>query len=268
MKFSARVISAGVLGLVVVSGTTSQAGQTADFQDDFNPTTPAAGWSYRWNASSAIGTPPYTLLVPDNGRYDTLANNTYPDAAPANLLAIGSEPVDPTKFPANPPPNPFDPSSNIPVPLPQTYARPGQGTTQDSGGIERAAIVAYTFSAADIAQYGNHAYLTDYYFAVAVTSGADGMTARVFHDTDPTPIIEYTFPGGFAFQTSLDPRPIDLGTFSAGQSLYFALGSAGTDAGDEMRLDFTISLTPEPSSAAVLLVGGVSTGLLHRRRRA
>ena len=242
----------------------------ADFTDEFQLGTPRTGWRYLWNASGPLGNPAnYAPLVADNGRYETAAGGTYPDAAPGSSLAIGSSPVDLLQYPYAIPGLPD---------MPVTFVRPGQGRLQnESGGFERAAIVAYTFSAQDFADAGiatgarANAYITDYDFAVAVGS-ADGVSARVYADDDPTPLLNFSldnpppFVPPFRFQTALDPRPRFVGEYGVGETVYFTIGSNLNDTNDEMRLDFTLGLAvPEPASLAVL--APLAAGLLLRRRR-
>lgn len=236
----------------------------ADYQDEFSTAAPSPGWRYLWNANGPLGNPAnYVPLVVDNGRYETLGNSSYPDPSPGNSLAAGTGPVDPLLYP-------FDP---IFGPYPATFVRPGAGIAA-GGGFERAIILAYTFSAEDIAAGGGgEALLTAYDFAVAASpaGSADGVSARVYHDDDPTPLINFSldsnppfpFPPGFRFETRLDPNPIPLGTYAAGETVYIAIGATTTDIGDEMRLDYTISLVPEPSSLSLI----VPAALLFIRRR-
>lgn len=247
--------------LILAISPIAHAVVVADYEDDFQVGTPATGWSYLWNANGPLGDPDnYEPLVPDNGHYETVQNTAYPDAAPGAFLTVGAGPVDPVRFPQNPPPDPFGLGIPLP-PLPSTFVRPGQGIDQAPNTIERAAIVAYTFSAP------GEAFLTDYYFAVSATAD-DPISARVYHHDDPTPILDFTFPAGFAFQTALDPDPIPLGTYAAGQTVYIAIGPTFTDAngGDELRMDFTISVVPEPSGA-LLVTGGMAFLARGRLRR-
>jgi hypothetical protein len=269
--------AAGALALAAVVGVLpsraaaqAQPVNVADFQDDFRTGTFPAGWSYLWNANGPLGNRAnYVPLGADNGRYESVANGTYPDPAPGSSVAAGSSPVDVVRYPDIPglPPLP---------PIPQTFVRPGNGIAQ--GGIERAAIVAYTFSAQDFADAGvpaggrADAFITAYDFAVAVDS-IDGVSARVYRDTDSTPVIDFSldnpppFVPPFRFETTLDPRPRAIGNYGVGETVYFAIGPNLNDTNDELRLDFTLGLTPVPEPTSLALLAPVAMGVLMRRRR-
>jgi hypothetical protein len=154
-----NVIGMGVgLALAAVSPSTG-AGVVADYQTDFAYPSPAAGWSYLWNANGAIGTASnYVPLVADGAspaRYETQDQtpDAFPDAPPGSSLSATA-----------------------------TTLIPGQGTAQNA--IERYVIAAYTISAADIAANGNQLVLSEYSFAVSSTS-SDGITARIYKNDTP-----------------------------------------------------------------------------------
>jgi hypothetical protein len=279
-----RVAAAVALQILALSAVPALAQpapvNVADFQDDFQVGTPRPGWSYLWNANGRLprqagDVPVGNVVVPlvaDNGRYESVANGASPDPAPGAFVSLGSSPVDVTRHPEIPglPPLP---------PIPQTFVRPGQGISQpESGGFERAAIVAYTFSAQDFADAGipagrpTQAFITDYYFSVPIDS-LDGVSARVYQDQNPTPALEFSldnpppFTPGFRFQTIMDPRPRLVGTYDVGDTVYFAVGPNLNDTNDEMRLDFTLGLAPVPEPAALVALAPAAAGLLLRRRR-
>lgn len=257
--FIAGAAALAVLLGVHVRHATAAPVQVADYQDDFSTTALSPGWRYLWNANGPLGNPAnYVPLVVDNGRYETLANSTYPDPSPGNSLTAGTGPVDPLLYP-------FDPVFG---PYPSTLVRPGAGIAT-GGGFERAIILAYTFSAEAIAAGGADALLSAYDFSVAASpaGSADGVSVRIYRDDDPTPLITdaipaFPFPPGFRIATPLGPVP--LGTYAPGDTVYVAIGAANTDIGDEMRIDYTISLVPDPSSFSVIATSGL---LLTRRRR-
>ena len=258
-KLSHCAATALALGL---SAAAAHAAPIADYQDDFNPVTPQNGWSYLWNAAGPSGAEAnYRPLVSDGATYRP--NPADPNAAANTALQAGSAPVDPAYFPQNPPPDLTGQGLTLP-PLPSTYVRPGQGTAQDGSGVAREVVIGFTFDAADIAAHGNQVQITDYYFAVSSNS-TDGMTATLFLNGQTIPFPP--FPPGFAFQTAQDPDPIPLGPVSAGDTLYVALGPGATGTNDEMRIDFELSLVPEPG-VTTALAGFAGAALLRRRRRA
>ena len=186
----------------------------ADYRDDFETDgTPAAGWSYLWNPTHAVGSSAnYVALVGDTnfgGDYETQANGSLPDAAPGSNLAATS-----------------------------TSLRPGQGSAQSALQIEHCAIAAYTISAQDIATAGgNQAWITSGFFTTGV--GPDGVHAYVYvNDTlinGPT-----VLPAGVTFPDLVLP----LGAVSAGDTIYVAIGSRFFDTDDVVTLDYSIELLP------------------------
>jgi len=164
--------------------------------------------------------------------------------------------VDPVAYP---PTFPFPPT------FPTTLVRPGAGSLEDPAGIERAAIIAYTITAEDLAAAGATGpapvSITAYDFAVSTRATPDGMSARIYGGNNPTPLIEFSddtvppffFPPGFRFETTLDPDPIPLGTYGVGDTIYFALGANN------------ISVVPEPAVASLVAAGALI--LIARRRR-
>ena len=220
-----------------VAANAAMGGVVADYQSDFTTSGAAKpGWSYLWNKNGPIGTAAnYVPLVRDAyplGFYETEANGTYPDSTPGVLLAA-------------------TPLSLI----------PGQGSAENS--VERYAIAAYTVSAADIATNGNQASLDNYTFGVAAGS-LDGITAAIY--VNNTPIIALPLPPGIVYDRSFpDAYAVPLGNLNVGDTIYVAIGGGGTSVGDQLVIDYSIILVPEPAAFSMVAVGACA--LLARRRR-
>jgi hypothetical protein len=258
--FVAAAAVAVVAGVIAPAASAQAPVNVADFQDEFGT---GGGWSYLWNANGALGNPAnYAPLTPSGGQY----------TAPSGPLLVGrNATVDPVAYPPLPP---------FPPTFPTTLVRPGLGSAEAPGGIERAAIIAYTFTAADLAAAGVPAgqqgvgYITAYDFAVSTLASPDGMSARIYTKNDSTPIIEFSddtippfpFSAGFRFETTLDPDPIPLGVFGVGDTLYIAIGGNNLAGADEMRFDFTLGMTPVPEPTAAALLAPAALLLIRRRK--
>lgn len=267
---------AGLVGAAVIGSFSAPVPLSArtviNFGSDFavNPAAANNGWSYLWNVNGPVNSPAsYVPLVVDNGRYESAANGLYPDPSPTitgNFLALGRQalnPASPTDLAAYPPT----------ASAPAVFLRPGPVVA----GAERAVALRYTFTAQDVPIGGAPVVIPDYTFFVSTNSTAEGMSARVFDanfnelfhfsSTTPPPF----FPG-FRFDPSLQPPgqgAIPLGTYRPGDSVWFVIGADQVDAGpagvvDEMRLDVTLQVLPEPAGLSVLAGAGL---LLARRRR-
>lgn len=266
-----RTYVVGVAALVSVAAVaTVSAAPVANYQTDFQSGRP--GWSILWNANGPLGNPAtYAPLTRTGSGVTTRYTGT------SGPMEAGVRVIDPV---LGEPPL-YVPGPPFPSKLPDTYVRPGLGSAEDPAGVERSIIVAYTFSAADLAAAGaigqGAAFITAYDFAVSTGAVPDGMSARVYHNNDPAPIPgldfsltavpPFPFPAGFRFETTLDPDPIPLGVYGAGDTVYFALGANTLSPGDEMRIDLTLSLepVPEPTGLTLLVPAGL---MLMKRRRA
>lgn len=233
-----------VVGVMLAAD--ARAAVVAEYRADFTPTgAPRTGWSYQWNATGPVevtdgtnfflnGAALATLLRDTSGNFETQANTTYPDAAPANGLAA-------------------TPTSLI----------PGQSSTEgtEADPNSRWAIATYTIQATDVATYGSQGMMDTYSFIVP--AGGDGVTARIYlngfrivQSPLPSPIVyDQNFPGAY---------PIPLGELKAGDTISVAVGAGATSLNDRLDLNYTISLVPEPGSAAV--AGLAAASLLARRR--
>ena len=211
-----KLIVAASLALSPVS---SRAAVVAQYQADFTTSGPAApGWSYLWNknasASMPVGDPStYVPLVRDTvtGIWETQAN-TWPAPPPAANLAITP-----------------------------TSVYPGQGKSQSGSTFDRYAIVAYTFSAADVAKYGTNASLPFYHFTVPNTV-VDPIQAFMYLNS--TYVISAVLSKGLNYSdTSSGSYPVVFGNVAPGDTAYIAIGPRVTDTGDRLDLDFSITLS-------------------------
>ena len=129
-----------------VAALPASAAVVADYQDEFGGT----GWSYLTNSNGPLGNPAnYTPLTLSGGGYSAPGTS-----AVAGKSAGAPDPV------AYPP---------VPTPAPLTYVRCGPGRSE--GPTERALIIAYEFTATDLAAAGatgqGLAYFSDFSFAVS-----------------------------------------------------------------------------------------------------
>jgi hypothetical protein len=214
---------------------------------------PAPGWSFFWNKNGPIGNSAnYVPLVRDaNGDWETVANGQYPDPAPGNGLRI----------------SPFFGAIN------RVDVVPGNGAIQQTtNAFNRYAIVAYTIQPSDIAAAGvqsggaANAVMDTYEFSVAATS-ADGIDSVIYLNNNQ--IVSSPLPPGLFYdQNSPGAYPVPLGQLHAGDTIYIATGPGflptATDIGDGLRMDFKITLTPEPAMLSMLCLTLV--GLFGRRR--
>ncbi len=198
-----------------------------DYTADFSHPTPAAGWSYWWNEDGAIGNP---------GNYNPLvadggALNHY------GPVANGGWP---------------DPGAGAYTIVAAGFMHPGQGSAQ--AGFEHFAIAAFTLSTS------GQTFLTN--IAVADTdNGADGIT--IFWNVDGQPGFTNTVPNLGSFSLA----SFDFGILSAGQTIYFGIGSQGTDGNDSTNVQFQITQVPEPSTWALAGLSTLGMGSWLRRRR-
>jgi hypothetical protein len=87
-----RLLVVCALTVCLPAAAAVQVGVVADFRDDFQSPTPAAGWAYQWNKHGAIGTAAnYSDLIWDGtSRYDSDGVAGLPDPSPARYVLVNS----------------------------------------------------------------------------------------------------------------------------------------------------------------------------------
>jgi hypothetical protein len=230
------------IALLLMSSVPLCAETVSSFQDTMQPTTPATGWSYLWNSKGTIGTPAnYTSLLPTTDPvyyYDCDGINGVPGPEPGAYVYLGLLP--PTDLNAG-----------------QPGGHPGPGRDQDSSGIERYAIAAYTLSTGGTVSITN-SLLTN------ANWSADGLDIKVYVNSNSTPLLSASTQGGRGQTTSFDGG---LGVLTAGDTIYVAIGSNGSDSADAFSLRYDITAVPEPSTFALLGIGafGLLAYVWHKR---
>jgi len=186
-----------------VAGNTTRV--IADYRDDFKPVSGLPGWSYLWNANSAISDPTGYRLMPwsptaNRYMYDGLA---FPNST--TYCAYGS--------------------------CTSTGGHPARGSGQGAS-VDRFAIVGYTVKLAGY--YGiSSSYVT---IGNALSNGGqlvvytdtnDGATFANKHSSTFAPAVSHPFNG-------------NVGYLQPGDTIYVGIGPNGNDAYDGFTLDFSI----------------------------
>jgi hypothetical protein len=218
-----------------------------DFETDGSPKT---GWSYLWNSGGALfqvlpgpviqGLPGnYTALSYDatgGGGYQAFNNGIYPESGSPGYVRAQ-----------------------------QTTVNAGQTATQDANGIQRYVILAYTFTSAQIATYGNELKFHTYHFTIPENVPGN-VDVWAFKDSVPV----FNYPGGFPASTDFDEGDFmpdyDFGTVTANQTLYIAIGAQGSYAGEPLGVSFSLALVPEPSILGIVAAAPLMFGMRRRRR--
>lgn len=184
----------------------------ADFEDDFQPGSPAPGWSYLWNAGGAMGQAAHYDALRWDGQslYDSDGQAGLPDATDMGVGSFGAG-----------------------------QARPGDGVQQPqnaSPAVDRFAIAAYT-----VALDGLYSITQS---EIRALFGAPSNGRELVIYVDDTLIQTVQSPAdpniGVSFDTS-------LGLLSAGQTIYVGVGPSLNTKKDRCELDFSITRTQPPA---------------------
>jgi hypothetical protein len=226
----ARCAFALAIPLAIGNVSISVGQLVASFHDDFQPATPATGWSYLWNANGPIGNVAnYLPLIPSaSGLYTADGSNVRPAPAPGSYATIGTQVGEPG-------------------------GHPGMGVLQNgSGGIERYCIALYTLTTPN-----QISILDGVLRNINQNSGGstDGLALKVYVNDSPLPVLDSGTAAGFD-QTAYFNVP--LGNLSAGDRIYVAVGSRNSDAFDGFNLRYNIVAVPEPVTASILVAGMIA----------
>jgi hypothetical protein len=230
--------------IATLAATASATTVVADYQGNFSATNPAPGWRYLWNPSGVpLFSNPLTFTG-NSANYAPLSYNSG-DLAYATQ-STGALPLAP----------PGSYLSTAP-----TYVTLGQSDTQASDGIRHYVILAYTFSAAQVAADGPNLTFHTYNFNIPNDPTLGSVDVAVFKNDSL--VFENAFAEGTSFSDATFQQDYSFGTVQGGDTLYIALGDTGSYAGQQIGVAYTLALAPEPSALSVL----VAIPLLMRRRR-
>lgn len=266
----------------------------ADYQDDFQGTTPATGWDYLWNqpddffapinfGNASDPTPESNLngfdvdgnkvadpsSIPANGVYvPNVYANDKPIGNSANYTGLQWRGNDNAYTPLGS--YPFNPLLQAGSFLRFTAdgAAPGYAagqTTNDwydsddgDGDPFGNGLDRYAIAAYTVqAGEGGNLAIEDSFLLLNNPTGGNGVDVRVF--VDDLEIGSATIVNG-STATDFDRS---LGLVNDGQTVYVAFGANGDSVNDAFTMDF--SIVPEPGSLGLAAIGGLL--LLGRGRR-
>lgn len=234
--------------LLLAKSASADPAIVANYGTGFASPTPANGWSYLWNpAGVPLTTGTFPALTPTIASWQSLAfnatDNKYETASTGTL-----------------------PQSNPGASLSATATTVtlGQGNAQAADGFSHYAILAYTFSAADVANFGNQIKFHTYSFNIPADAHLNKIDVEVFRNTSLVFANQFNAPT--FFDNSIYGSDYDFGTVSPGDKLYVALGAVGGNYTNQpIGVAYTLALAPEPATLALAVL--VAPLLLRRRRQ-
>ena len=209
------------------------------FQDAFQLTTPAPGWSYLWNMNGPIGNPAnYSALLPTPAGNYTSDGMATPRPSPAGYVS-------------------FRTADGVPG------GHPGAGANQaGAGGIERYAIASYT-----LAEQSELWIVNGWLRNENPNQGGstDGLNLKVFVNQEDSPRLSTTTAPGVDSFTTFSAY---LGVLGSGSTVYVAVGSNLVDSFDAFQLRYGLSTVPEPGSLSLIgMASAIGLAACRRVRR-
>jgi hypothetical protein len=204
-----HTVKATPSGGTLVSRTFTVLGNSArvvaDYRDDFKTHAPAPGWSYQWNATTAITDPSgyiYLSWSPTANRY--MSNGlVFPDTG--SYCSYGS--------------------------FTSTGGHPGKGSTQGAS-VDRFAIAGYTV------KYDGYYGISNSFVTQSSSLGNGGQVV-IYTDTDGGGVFTNKFSGTYPPASTLNFDG-NLGYLEVGDTIYVGIGPNTTDGNDGFSMDYSI----------------------------
>ncbi len=237
----------GIVSMVLTTGAaTAPAAVVANYQTGFTTPAPGNGWSYYWNpAGVSLTSGTFPALTPNiaswaplafnatDSKYETASGGTLPQANPGGSLSLTS-----------------------------TTVLLGQDNAHAADGFSHYAILAYTFSAADVLN-GHDLKFHTYSFNIPADPNLSKVDVEVFRNN--ALVFVNPFDAPTLFNDGTYGGDYDFGTVNAGDTLYVALGAVGgTYTNQPIGVAYTLALVPEPGTIGLLALAAVP--MMLRRR--
>jgi hypothetical protein len=217
----------------------------ADYRDDYQDGAMPGNWRYMWNAPTD---------------WDGASSS---DASTGDITSIADFELLNSVGTTWRPDTDTDPNNGSPARYLQLSAvggHPGRGSGQNEAPINNTQD-RYVITAYDVPLNGIYSIANSFFSTV--DANGNGNNVRVFTSASPgSPVFDQLFAAG-ELNGNFDTT---VGSLSAGETIYVAVGPSVQDGADSFQFDYSILYqVPEPNSA-VLIVLGVAVLMLVRRR--